>query len=327
MFIRSLVAFCLFSIVVNAADYELPTARRPRGEELRGYVIGESPSWNRLGNQLFTIASVLAYAWDNDFQPIFPSLNMAEFQLSYNRDKMFFRLDNRDFPYIIHSQYVDKGLKYKPIRILKNNQNVLIKGYFECWKYFHHHRNEILELFAPSRSVHEYLYNKYGGLIEQPNTVAVHVRTFSKDVHHAGLIFLGLNYFERAFDEFTEDATFVVFSDRINWCKVNFQEAFPDRNFVYIEGNDHIEDLHLMSLMKNLIISNSTYSWWGAYLNTREDKVVVCPPQIFKDPAVVPIEDRYLPEWRILTYDFTNDPYPEDMLDYDELTADDTKKY
>ena len=65
----------------------------------------------------------------------------------------------------------------------------------------------------------------------------------------------------------------VVFSDDIPWCKENL--IFD--NIIFIEGNKDYEDLWLMSLCEHNIIANSSFSWWGAWLNENKNKKVVSP--------------------------------------------------
>lgn len=293
--------------------------------ETQGYLVCNDMSQGRLGNQLFIISTALAYAWDHDFKPRFPALNESKNQLSYNRDKFFFRLNAEPVPYKIHYNYAPKRNVYAKIPTYSNYFNVSLKGLFFSWKYFHHHEKELIAIYEPSPEIMDYLEGKYKDLIERDDTVAVHVRTYSQWLHKGGLCFLGMNFFKHAFENYPKEATFVIFSDRINWCIHNFPREFPDRYFVFIQGNDHIEDLYLMSMMKHQILSNSTYSWWAAYLNKNPMKLVTAPEHYLKRTQFWPPEDFYLPEWKIVSYDFRRDPYPKDMQDYDEPTFDDIK--
>lgn len=71
---------------------------------------------------------------------------------------------------------------------------------------------------------------------------------------------------------------FYVFTDNVDWVKENFQEI----EYTLLKGNpadgygNHF-DMQLMSLCKHNIISNSTYSWWSAFLNQNPGKVVIAP--------------------------------------------------
>lgn len=319
----------LFSFFLNdlSADPFREDARRPTSNEPVGYVVADDPSWGRLGNQFFVVATTLSYGWDNGFIPVFPEFNRQDNQLSYNRDRVFFRLNTEHFPFQIHRRYSTPGLHYHPIPIFKNKINVALRGQYVSWKFFHHHREELLDLFAPSADIEDYLSAKYPHLADHPETVSVHVRTYSKELYDQGYPFLGKNFYALAFQYFSKEALFVVFSDRIHWCKNKFLEWFPELRFEFIEGNDHVEDFYLMASTKHQIISNSTYSWWAAYLNRNAQRKIICPQQFFRNPGAIKTGDLYVPEWRLIPYDFTSEPYPEDMTDFDPLTADDLKQY
>lgn len=326
-----LIILLLFSSVqINGLEPQKASSLRPIDQAATpkwGYIVSNQQSWGRLGNQLFVVATVMAYGWDHGFQPIFTEFDRTDNQLSYNKEKIFFRLECGPFPYTIHKTYKETTVAYRPIPLLPNHKNISIQGQFVSWKHFDHHSDTLIELFSPSDDIIETLQTKYGALLNTPNTVAVHVRTYSKKVHEQGLPFLGLSYYALAMEEYPKDSLFVIFSDRINWCRHHFQRRFPDKQFIFIEGNDHIEDLYLMSMMQHQIISNSTYSWWAAYLNRNQEKRIVCPPLMISDTTNLPPQDFYHPSWKMLDYNVFHEPYPEDIGDFDEKTADDTGKY
>ena len=85
--------------------------------------------------------------------------------------------------------------------------------------------------------------------------------------------FLGKQFYDDAMKELPDTEVFVVFSDDISWCKDNF----VGEKFVFISGEEDYIDLYLMSLCENNIIANSSFSWWGAWLNNNENKTVICP--------------------------------------------------
>ncbi len=272
----------------------------------------------QLGNQLFQIAASLAYAWDYNAIPVFPELNATEARLSYNRDRIFFRLDASESPRPFINTYYEP-LWYSSDRI-PYQPDQMLWGYFHSWKHFDHHRDKILATYAPSDAIKTYLEEKYDYLLECENTVGVHVRTYNIwDPNSKQFPFLGLNYYKQAMDHFPPDTIFVIFSDRIKWCKKHFPEL--NRQFIFIEDNDGIQDLYLMSMMKHNIIANSTFSWWSAYLNQNQNRMVVAPqywmhPDFHAFPPPQP-NDFYFPEWVVIPTDFS-EPYPSDMAHYDE---------
>lgn len=268
----------------------------------------------QLGNQLYQIATTLAYAWDHQALPVFPYLNKQEDRISYNRDRIFFRLDASlpPRPFL----HVFEETKYYSSQKIPFHNDQIIVGYFQSWKHFDHHRDQIRSVFAPSRTVLDTIQSKYNDLLAFPNTVAVHVRTQNKRAHELKLHqFFGIEYFEQAMNQFPQDSLFVIFSDRIGWCKKHFPVL--KKNIRFIEGNDGVVDLFLMSMMKNNIICNSSFSWWGAYLNQNPNKTVIAP-QFFIDPRHdpnFPTKDFYLPDWKLLMPNFDL-LYPEDISQY-----------
>ena len=95
-----------------------------------------------------------------------------------------------------------------------------------------------------------------------------------------------MGYYERArelISSFSENTEYFVFSDDIEWCRANLKIA----GAVFVGGRAgrlaH-EDILLASLCDHNIIANSTFGWWGAWLNTNLEKVVVAPDQWFANP-------------------------------------------
>lgn len=96
-----------------------------------------------------------------------------------------------------------------------------------------------------------------------------------------------LNYYYeaiKAIAKICEQPVFYIFSDDINWAKENLKLSYKH---VYIDHNSakkDYEDLRLMSACKHNILANSTFSWWGAWLNVNKEKIIIAPREWFADP-------------------------------------------
>ena len=278
----------------------------------------------QLGNEMCQISTTLAYAWDNNLDPIFPELSQEKWNISYNRDRFFFRLNSGPLPREPKQElYRPDWWIYEP---LPRARNVYLKGIFFNKNYFHHHVERLRKVFAPSSKVENYLQHKYGWLLDHPNTVSVHMRTYNQAALDRGFLFLGLDYYREAMALFPKGTLFVFFSDRIQWCKHAFAQLPYD--MVFIEGNDHVQDFHLMTKMQSHIIANSEFSWWASYLDSKPNKMIVSPRQwYFHGGKYLPyeVDTFFFPEWILLDVK-TDTPYPADIGDYDaRSTSTDTQ--
>lgn len=251
----------------------------------------------QLGNQFFIIAATMNVALENGAVAYFPDFISEEtdstFRLKENYKHVFSRfnaaLPEGDIAYC----YVEPNFTHCAIPFYPDMQ---MRGWYQSEKYFKKHKAEILRLFAPSEEVEGYLHAKYADIIDHPNTVSVHVRSYLKeDPQQKVYITLGMDYYTAAMAKFPKDALFVIFSPDIEGCKEKFSHL--GRRVRFIEGEKHYHDLYLMSKCKHHIIANSSFSWWGAYLNGRLGKRVIAPGMWFS-PCYLHDERDLIPaEW------------------------------
>jgi len=251
----------------------------------------------QLGNQLFIIAATVSLALDNDAEPIFPDLVInPAYNLPLNREKIFPHLNVVLPPqFRVEKYYNEPSFPYAPIPYTPNMQ---ISGYFQSEKYFAHHKKEIVELFAPTKEIKEYLENKYLSLINHPKTVSVHIRYYFEDPSQAVFIPCSTEYIRQAIDKFPKDSLFVIFTNDENYSKKVLEGI--EGNFYIILKEPHYHDFYLMSLCKNNIISNSSFSWWAAYLNPNPNKVVIAPGQWFTKSSGIDTKDLIPEGWTII---------------------------
>lgn len=246
----------------------------------------------QLGNQLFEIATALSLALDYGAELTVPDLKkLNKWGIPQNREAVFWRINTSEPKAQINFHFVEKGFQYTPIPYHPNMQ---IEGFFQSEKYFEHHKDLILELFSPKESIVQDLKARYSDIIDHPDTVSIHVRTYIKDdPNHTYYCLNGRKYLEEAIAYFPEDSYFIVFSDNIPWCKIEL--AGLCKNIRFMENDTYLNDFYLMTLCKNHIISNSSFSWWAAYLNKYPYKLVIAPKNWFT-PAVGHDTSDLIPE-------------------------------
>jgi len=262
-------------------------------------IIGHNPSNNGLGNQMFCIAATLALAKENNDEAVFPDLNFYPYDFYGN--SIFHKLNknifNKDFVKDAHSEKPYTSTTYNKIEY---KENLCLRGYFQSYKYFHEHESYIQEMITMPDFYSKTLDEKYGHLYSK-NAVSIHFRR--KDYLKFDQIYCQLdeNYYLNALNKIGEYDTLVLFSDDIDWVKKN-TDFLGSVEKVYIEGELDVVDMYLMSKIKNNIIANSTFSWWGAYLNKNKNKKVVSPWCWFG------------PERVSSNFKETNDLMPEDWI-------------
>ena len=144
--------------------------------------------------------------------------------------------------------------------------------------------------------------NKVMSEINHNNIISIHVRR--QDYVHLQHVHVlqDNNYYKKAIDILTKkigkDYKLVIFSDDITWCKNN--NIFTNHNCYFVEGNEDYIDLYLMSMCTHHIIANSSFSWWGAYLNEIEEKLVVAPAKWFGPNGPKKWNTVYCSNWLIV---------------------------
>jgi hypothetical protein len=242
-----------------------PIARRLRSRfnetKLVTFPLGEM---GRFGNQLFQIAATIGIARRNGCPFVFPMWPYArhfEFPIPQSR---YIREFERRMP---------RTFAYEEIVIDRATE---LRGYFQSERYFANCKEEVRHYFTPHHALAQLLERQFGDLLAA-GTCSVHVRRTDYIGDPAWSELAASDYYERAMSQFDSDTTFVIFSDDIEWCK----QRFRDRSVVFVEALSAVEDLFLMARCKGHIIANSTFSWWGAWLDPNPNKKVIAPLRWF----------------------------------------------
>jgi len=163
-----------------------------------------------------------------------------------------------------------------------------LQGYWQSVRYFQNITAIIRDDFnfkLPLNDKNVALVQK----ISQVNAVSLHVRRGDYIQNPVTLSIHGLcslNYYQAAVQyiaEMVEQPVFFIFSDDMAWVKANLTLPFPSHYINHNQGSESHNDMRLMSLCQHHIIANSSFSWWGAWLNANPTKIVITPKQWFSD--------------------------------------------
>ena len=245
-----------------------------------------------LGNQMFIIASSFIvsqilncplYIFQNTLENNKHNLKNQD----YNKTifKYFGNFINIDYTkissieylkdYVYHNHGMDKGFdNWNPYDV---KTGTIMSSYYQYYPVFVNFEKEIRETFLKGLTEHRDKIKKILDVGE--NDIFLHVRRGDyvelSDIHYIQPI----SYFYECIEQINNGISRIfVVSDDIRWIKEN--RVFNDEIFVHVEKLDELETMALMSLCKGgAICSNSTFSWWGAFLGAHEKRNPVFVPK------------------------------------------------
>lgn len=245
-----------------------------------------------LGNKMFQIATTHSLSLDNNDECVFEITQASNAHQPVNSYlENIFRFVKFG-PVYSNKIYQEPFFHYSEIPY---TTNLKLSGYFQSEKYFTKNREKILNLFSIDEKSLSYINEKYGKILDK-KTCSIHIRRgdyLSLPNHHP---ICSLEYYNKAISNFDKETIFLIFSNDIEWCKKNF----TDNRFIFISGEKDYIDLWLMSLCKHNIIANSSFSWWGSWLNTNSDKLVITPKNWFGNAINHNTQDLIPHTWKII---------------------------
>lgn len=285
-----------------------------------------------IGNQLFQIFMIISLSIDSEIQFFFPDKEkLCSTRNSYwnsflSRLKIFLQTEQ-----FIKSQISriisEEGFEYKEFDVeLVKTENLLFYGYFQSYKYFEKNYRTIYDLIDIDKYKNELIYKishvnvlkNATELITIDNDLSIYDKTITmhfrlgdyKNIQNCHPL-MTLKYYSNCLKYFTESGIDLKEYKILYFCENNLSDIrhvitiindlqceYPYLEFVRQTGLEDYEEMLLMSLCKHNIIANSTFSWWGAYFNNREDKIVLYP-NIWFGPALSDknIKDLHPPSW------------------------------
>ena len=277
----------------------------------------------RLGNQMFQYALIKSLQASG--KEVYIDSNMLKYDNNYNELGLFPLVGKEiqeattdmvcklgDCNKSFFHKVKRKTLGYKKTHILERGyayyddvfkmDDVYLEGYWQTERYFKAIENEIRHVFIFPEITDE--ANKcLQAEMQSCNSISMHIRRGdylnAKNAPVHGNI-CTVTYYENAIDymkEHVENPRFYIFTDDAKWAR----EQYQDREmFVVVDqnhGDQSYRDMQLMGCCKHNIIANSSFSWWGAWLNDNKDKIVVAPPKWFNTDKT---PDIWCEGWKIV---------------------------
>ena len=248
----------------------------------------------RLGNQMFQYASLRGIASAKKYDWRIPPEGY-DHKDNYGLFETF-ELANvkpENLGFVSGQSVEENNYCFVPEFLTECPDNCNLEGYFQTEKYFKHIEDEIREDFTFKK---EYLEpcKEYIESLDSP-PIFLHVRQSDNIGREQFHPILPISFFDECLNEFPDDSPCFVFTDDLAWCKS--QEYFKQDRFLFnenverytyrtIDGLGKMQntllpqvDLCLMSLCSGAIIANSSFSWWGAWLQNNRGKVIAPDPK------------------------------------------------
>ena len=236
-----------------------------------------------LGNQLFQVATAYAYARRNQKKLVLDHATTSTAPRPTYFDTILLWVTDGEMK--TSTSLAEQAFAFAPLP--PQPGNVLLTGYFQSNKYFEAFRSELLfRLRKPELLPQD--HPLVVALLQPKRTeryVSLHVRR-GDYVGHAVHPVQTLEFYEKAWAAISERERaplhLVIFSDDLAWCRENLR-PHDAVECVYVDFLSHdYQELQLMSLCDHHIIANSSFSWWGAYLDNKSYGITVAPANWFQ---------------------------------------------
>lgn len=251
-------------------------------------------SQGQLGNQLYEIATSFAYAKRFNYKLLINwtyyshYLNHSQLSVPPHSGKVF--------------QYLEPTFRYTPIPPIPDGfQGIDLRGYFQSSKYYNDCIDDIRKIFLLKnehmKTIMEWVN---ANQVDLSKSVSLHVRR-GDFINNNNVSPIPVSWYVAALNLIPESIdTVLFFSDDIEWCKLNFKNlSIRPFEFKFVEGLANILDMFLMSLCNGHIISNSSFSQWGSWLNPNPNKLIIGPAldQLYTNVDMIDVIE---PNWVLL---------------------------
>lgn len=252
------------------------------------------------GNQLFQIAATIGHAFNVKDDAIFPKWVGLLSNDDYAKYFQYPILENPNLK-VPKQLYSEKSFDFNEIPQVKDLD---LFGYFQSERYFENCKDIILKAFTPNENLFRHL-----NILDYKNSVCVQLRFYDNKRPYSTGVFTpdpkdnnfyytpedNIQYYKHAINYFGYKKNYIVITNNTEKARQMFGEY---TNFYFFENYNYLDQFFIQTKCEHNIISNSSFGWWGAWLNKNPDKVVFAPKNWFKND--MPIKDLYPEGWKVI---------------------------
>lgn len=253
--------------------------------------------YGQLGNQLFQVGLLIGVSEKRGYQVKIPKayqypkkrglVELQPFNITMPR------LGSNDLA-IVKNTFIYDDLAFNP-EVFNQCDNTDFQGYFQSELYFRHAKARIMREFSFKPEINNWAEATARKLRGAKRLVALHVRRGDYLQNPDRFRIFTAAHLEACMNHSAIDglnSVFLVFSDDHRWCSENLKG-----NWQLSVGKDHWHDLALMTKCDDFIISASSFSWWGAWLGSSNNKIVIAPGKWFPDGVSINTQDVIPESW------------------------------
>lgn len=227
----------------------------------------------RLGNNMFMIANAYARALDCNKQMVALKGQVIHAGIDYSQN-MFRKID-----FIDEYTLTDKITVYA--------------GYFQSEVYFEKYCENVKSIFTAPCEFVERIKQEMPTIFNSIITT-IHIRRGDYLHYPSYHPSISAEYIHEAIKHISNTDNYLVFSDDLEWCKANLK---LNDSVTYMNNYLPHEQIWIMSMCDNFIIANSSFSWWGAYLSRKKNKIVIAPEIWYGPDGPKDWEEIYCKNW------------------------------
>jgi hypothetical protein len=255
-----------------------------------------------LGNQMFQISKAICEGLKNEINVVFQKQSFTP--MNGNQPTKYISNIFRNVHFVeslpFRNRITELSWSYNDIDVKYTNSTEFY-GYYQSSKNFGVYSKLLKDIFSPTQEFIDKLKNIHPNIFNK-DSVSIHVRRGDYLNISNVLPIIDKSYIDESLRQLGGYSNIFIFSDDKEWCKKNLKY----NNSTVVENLEDYEELWSISLCNHNIMSNSSFSWWGSYLNKNENRKVFVPSIWFGPNGEKNYQDIYEKKWIKIKVNYSN---------------------